>query len=92
MSSQVPTLPTRVWPQTGESLVDGEHYASHEIETRVEELFAKWEELLEATDSKRLGLEQAPSLVHFNRKVCTYYKEGGRERWRERGREGDKER
>ena len=62
------TCHTRVWPQTGESLVDGEHYASHEIEARVEELFAKWEELLEA---KRLGLEQALSLVHYG-KVCTY--------------------
>ena len=57
--------------QTGESLVEGDHYASGDIEARVEELFAKWEELLEATDSKRLGLEQALSLVHFNRKVYT---------------------
>ena len=57
--------------QTGESLVEGDHYASGDIEARVEELFAKWEELLEATDSKRLGLEQALSLVHFNRKVKT---------------------
>lgn len=55
--------------QTGESLVEGGHYASDEIESRVEELFAKWEELLEATDSRKLGLEQALSLVHFNRKV-----------------------
>ena len=42
--------------QTGESLVEGDHYASDDIEARVEELFAKWEELLEATDAKRLGL------------------------------------
>ena len=49
--------------------MDGGHYASHDIEAHVEELFSKWEELLEATDSKRLGLEQALSLVHFNRKV-----------------------
>ena len=55
--------------QTGESLVEGSHYASDDIEARVEELFSKWEELLEATDSKRLGLEQALSLLHFNRKV-----------------------
>ena len=55
--------------QTGESLVEGEHYASDDIEARVEELFAKWEELLEATDAKRLGLEQALSLVHYRRKV-----------------------
>ena len=74
--------------QTGESLVDGGHYASHVIEARVEELFSKWEELLEATDSKRLGLEQALSLVHFNRKV--QYGGGG---WRKRqgGREGGRE-
>lgn len=55
--------------QTGESLVEGGHYASDEIESRVEELFTKWEELLEATDSRKIGLEQALSLVHFNRKV-----------------------
>ncbi|CAI8040975.1 Spectrin alpha chain, non-erythrocytic 1 [Geodia barretti] len=55
--------------QTGESLVEGDHYASDDIEARVEELFAKWEELLEATDAKRLGLEQALSLVHYRRKV-----------------------
>ena len=66
------TTHTCIWPQMGESLVDGEHYASHEIKARVEELFSKWEELLEATDSKRLGLVQALSLVHFNRKVCVY--------------------
>ena len=35
----------------------------------MEELFTKWEELLEATDSRKIGLEQALSLVHFNRKV-----------------------
>lgn len=56
--------------QTGESLVEGGHYASDDIESRVEELFAKWEELLEATDRKRIGLEQALSLVLFKRKVC----------------------
>ena len=55
--------------QTGESLVEGGHYASDEIESRVEDLFTKWEELLEATDSRKIGLEQALSLVHFNRKV-----------------------
>jgi spectrin beta len=55
--------------QTGESLVEGDHYASDDIEARVEELFAKWEELLEATDAKRTGLEQALSLVHYRRKV-----------------------
>jgi len=55
--------------QTGESLVDGAHYASDEIETQVEELFQKWEELREATENKGVGLEQALSLVQFNRKV-----------------------
>ena len=58
-----------LYSQTGESLVEGGHYASDEIESRVEELFTKWEELLEATDSRKIGLEQALSLVHFNRKV-----------------------
>jgi hypothetical protein len=55
--------------QTGESLVDGGHYACDDIEARVEELFAKWEELLEATDAKRVGLEQALSLLYYRRKV-----------------------
>lgn len=58
-----------LYSQTGESLVEGDHYASDEIESRVEDLFTKWEELLEATDSRKIGLEQALSLVHFNRKV-----------------------
>ena len=58
--------------QTGESLVEGGHYACDEIEARVEDLFAKWEDLLDATDRKRLGLEQALSLVYFNRKARTY--------------------
>ena len=60
--------------QTGESLVEGDHYASDDIEARVEELFAKWEELLEATDAKRLGLEQALSLVHYRRKVSSIHR------------------
>ena len=55
--------------QTGESLVDGGHYATDDIESCVEELFEKWEELRVATDKKGVGLEQAISLVHFNRKV-----------------------
>ena len=56
-------------PQTGESLVDGGHYASDDIEAQVEELFQKWEELRKATEEKGVGLQQALSLVHFNRKV-----------------------
>lgn len=55
--------------QTGESLVDSGHYASDEIESSVEELFEKWAELQLASDKKGVGLEQALSLVHFNRKV-----------------------
>ena len=58
-----------LYPQTGESLVDGGHYASDDIEAQVEELFQKWEELREATEEKGVGLQQALSLVHFNRKV-----------------------
>lgn len=45
------------------------HYASEEINSRVEEIFQQWEELGEATDRKGVGLQQALSLVHFNRKV-----------------------
>ena len=54
--------------------MEGDHYASDDIEARVEELFAKWEELLEATDAKRLGLEQALSLVHYRRKVSSIHR------------------
>ena len=45
------------------------HYASDEINSFVEDLFGKWAELQEATELKRVGLEQALSLVRFNRKV-----------------------
>ena len=55
--------------QTGQSLIDAGHYASEEINSRVEEIFQQWEELGEATDRKGVGLQQALSLVHFNRKV-----------------------
>ena len=55
--------------QTGESLVDAGHYASDDIESQVEELFQKWEDLREATEMKGVGLQEALSLVHFNRKV-----------------------
>ena len=49
--------------------MDAGHYASAEINSRVEEIFQQWEELGEATDRKWMGLQQALSLVHFNRKV-----------------------
>ena len=49
--------------------MDGGHYASDEIVSRVEELFHQWEELLEATEAKGQGLQEALSLVHFNHKV-----------------------
>ncbi len=49
--------------------MDTKHYASQDIETHLEELFDKWEELREATERKGVGLEEALSLLHFNRKV-----------------------
>ena len=49
--------------------MDAGHYASDEINSQVEEIFQQWEELAEATDRKGVGLQQALSLVHFNRKV-----------------------
>ncbi len=45
------------------------HYASDDIGARIEELFLKWEELREATERKGVGLQQALSLVQFNRKI-----------------------
>ncbi len=62
-------LHTTTCPQTGEELVDAEHYASHDIETHLEELFDKWQELREATERKGVGLQEALSLLRFNRKV-----------------------
>lgn len=55
--------------QTGKSLVANGHYASRDINSRVEELFQQWEELGVATQRKGVGLEEALSLVLFNRKV-----------------------
>lgn len=57
------------FPQTGEELVDAEHYAHQDIETHLVELFAKWEELREATEKKGVGLQEALSLLRFNRQV-----------------------
>ena len=45
------------------------HYAFEEIEAQLEELFQLWEHLREATGTKGRGLEEALSLVQFNRKV-----------------------
>ena len=64
-----PSYLTSPFSQTGQSLIDAGHYASDEINSRVEEIFQQWEELGEATDRKGVGLQQALSLVHFNRKV-----------------------
>ena len=49
--------------------MDAGHYACDKIDSRVEEMFQQWEELGEATDRKGVQLQQALSLVHFNRKV-----------------------
>ena len=45
------------------------HYAAVEIEGQLDELFKLWEQLREATEKKGRGLEEALSLVQFNRKV-----------------------
>lgn len=55
--------------QTGKSLVARGHYASSDINSRVNELFQQWKELGVATDRKGVGLQEALSLVLFNRKV-----------------------
>ena len=38
---------SHILPQTGEELIDGNHYASHEIEARIETLDAHWQNLSE---------------------------------------------
>lgn len=58
-----------IFAQTGKSLVAGGHYAAADINSRVDELFQLWQELGEATRMKGLMLEEALSLVLFNRKV-----------------------
>ncbi len=58
-----------ILPQTGEGLLDENHYATDVIEARIDEVFTKWEELRKATERKGVGLQQALSLVQFNRKV-----------------------
>ena len=45
------------------------HYASSDINARVNELFQQWKELGMATDRKGVGLQEALSLVLFNREV-----------------------
>lgn len=60
---------SRLPSQTGESLLEENHYATDDIESRIEEVFTKWEELRKATVRKGVGLQQAISLVQFNRKV-----------------------
>ena len=49
--------------------MDAGHYATEEISGQLEELFQLWEHLSEATGRKGRGLEEALSLVQFNRKV-----------------------
>ncbi len=55
--------------QTGKALVAKSHYAAGDIKSRVDELFQQWKELGTATDNKGVGLQEALSLVLFNRKV-----------------------
>ena len=50
-------------------MIDTGHYASDEIESRVEKLFSSWEELQYATEQKSNMLEEALSLLQFKRKV-----------------------
>ena len=45
------------------------HYASGDINSRVNELFQQWKDLSVATKQKEVGLQEALSLVLFNRKV-----------------------
>ena len=45
------------------------HYATEQIDSQLEELFLLWDHLREATEKKGRGLEEALSLVQFNRKV-----------------------
>lgn len=50
-------------------MVEACHYASEEIESRVEGLFKLWDELQGATEEKAQALKEAISLLQFKRKV-----------------------
>uniref|UniRef100_A0A671QH53 Spectrin alpha chain, non-erythrocytic 1-like n=1 Tax=Sinocyclocheilus anshuiensis TaxID=1608454 RepID=A0A671QH53_9TELE len=55
--------------KSGQELVDGKHYASSEVSTRMDEVSSQWKKLLEATELKGIKLREANQQQQFNRNV-----------------------
>uniref|UniRef100_A0A8C2A8F1 Spectrin alpha, non-erythrocytic 1 n=1 Tax=Cyprinus carpio TaxID=7962 RepID=A0A8C2A8F1_CYPCA len=53
----------------GQELIDGKHYASSEVSTRMDEVSSQWKKLLEATELKGIKLREANQQQQFNRNV-----------------------
>lgn len=53
----------------GEQLIKTKHLASPEIQQRVNNLIAQWNELLKAMQERGQGLEEAKDILHFNEEV-----------------------
>lgn len=45
--------------KSGQELLDGKHYASSEVASRMEEVSSQWKKLLEATELKGTGCGKA---------------------------------
>ena len=57
------------WLQLGELLIKKDHPAKSEISQRVDSLMAKWKELLQASNNRGKGLEEARDILEFNEQV-----------------------
>ena len=55
--------------QSGEGLIAAEHYAAHEVQKQLNDLFTQWDKLKEETDNRGRGLAEAMALVQFNREA-----------------------
>ncbi|XP_040260711.1 spectrin alpha chain, non-erythrocytic 1 isoform X4 [Bufo bufo] len=54
---------------SGQKLIDTNHYASDEVAARMSEVITLWKRLLEATDRKGIKLREANQQQQFNRNV-----------------------
>ncbi|XP_022904898.1 spectrin alpha chain isoform X2 [Onthophagus taurus] len=55
--------------QTGKKLIESEHYASPQIQSRMEEIVSLWETLVQATDKKSSKLQEASQQQQYNRTI-----------------------
>ncbi len=54
--------------KSGQELIDGKHYASSEVSTRMDEVSSQWKKLLEATELKGEKIAQCDSTAYFTGK------------------------